>query len=124
MVDGVLCIIDHVSLFGQGVNQMTLEESIAYDQSVVVKHQQGIDLSVPPTDHKGTKAIILDKGFDTGIPGTWSQIVYSGTGTWGWYPTDPIFSTSYFPPNHDGFFTLTNSYNNPSDLLDVGLFTS
>jgi hypothetical protein len=98
---------------------MTLEQAIAYDNSVVVKSGGGIDLSVPPQNYN-VKAVLIDETFDTGLPASWFQIQYSGSNLWGWVPGIPTFS-SYDPPNTDGNFACANGYNYGAH--DVGLFT-
>ena len=56
---------------------MTLEQAIAYDNSVVVKSGGGIDISVTPQNYN-VKAVLIDEKFENGIKATWFQIKYSG----------------------------------------------
>ena len=106
--------------FGQSVNQMTLEEKVAYDNSIVVK-ATNVDKSVSAPDTKGSKIEIINESFASGIPGTWTQIQYSGTGSWYW--SGSIGGSYGVPPNSDGLYATADSDYNSSALFNVGLFT-
>ena len=109
--------------FGQtGANQMTFEQKVAHDNSVVVKSGEGIDLSVAPSNHN-TKAILLNETFDAGLPASWFQVQYSGAGIWQHVPTQSNGVSSYTPPNTDGNFACCDSDGNSSWVYDVGFFT-
>ena len=109
--------------FGQtGAKNMTLEQAIAYDNSVVVKSGGGFDLSVPPPNYQ-IKAILIDESFDTQIPGSWTQVQYAGSGLWRHVPTQTTAPGGYSPPNSDGNFAAANGYSPGATVHNVGLFT-
>jgi len=88
-------------------NNMTPEQKFAYDQNTEVLQPGpvGNPVDLPPS---GNKAILLAEDFATQIPGDWTTVIYSGTGTWSW---------------NAGGYAEANSDANPADVFDVGLFT-
>jgi len=87
---------------------MSFEQKVAYDNNTEVNHPEpiGNPVVLPPS---GNKATLLNESFATQIPVDWTQVLYSGTGTWNW---------------NAGGYAEANSDANPSDVFDVGLFTN
>ncbi|MCK5337946.1 MAG: carboxypeptidase regulatory-like domain-containing protein, partial [Bacteroidales bacterium] len=110
-----------VFVFGQTNTKMNLEQKIAYDNSIVVEQGRSLDRGVTTPQTDGAKALLLDEAFTTGIPGSWTQNVYSGTGIWQWSGT--IGGSYGVPPNSDGLYATADSDANSSWVYDVGLFT-
>ena len=111
-----------VFAFGQTNANMSLEQKIAYDNSVVAKSGGGIDLSVP-SQNRAVKAILINETFDSALPGTWTQMQYSGVGLWQHVPSQSNGFASYVPPNSDGNYAVADSDGNGTDFFDVGLMT-
>jgi hypothetical protein len=89
-------------------NNMTHEQKLAYDQNTEVLQPGpvGNPVDLPSS---GNKALLLNEDFATQIPADWTTVVYSGTGVWEW---------------NAGGYAQANSDAHPSDVFDVGLFTS
>ncbi len=110
-----------VFAFGQtDANQMNTEQKIAYDNSIVSEGTV-VENSVATIVNRNSKAILLDEDFGSGIPGSWTQAVYSGTGIWQW--SGDIGPSYGQPSNTDGNYATADSDANSSWVYDVGLFT-
>ncbi len=111
-----------VFAFGQtGANKMTTEQKLAFENSVTAVPGTFMDMAVKKPINTDGKAVIFTEGFDTGIPGSWTQIQYSGTGLWYWSGTiGPSYGQ---PPGDANYATADSDWAGSGVWFDVGLFT-
>ncbi|NOY50873.1 MAG: hypothetical protein GXO88_09980, partial [Chlorobi bacterium] len=92
------------------------EWKTAYDKAHTVQ-KTVVQKQDDQRQYTGTRALVFFEGFDAGIPATWTQTLYSGTGLW------TIGNTPF--TNSVGDFAEANSDAAGGSVeFNVGLFTS